>query len=98
MNLESKKVVIAGAIAGALVITPAAMAIQSTIAAPGNHSNSNSNGGGARGGGYSNSNSGNRRVADQDHPASGDNSFSRGSYENGGDGGRWVWVPAEGGR
>ncbi|MFI6361150.1 hypothetical protein ACIBG0_00225 [Nocardia sp. NPDC050630] len=95
MNLKSKKVVIAGAVAGALVITPAAMAIQSTIAAPGNHSNSN--GGGARGGGYSNSNSGNRRVADQDHAASGNNS-SRGTYESGGDGGRWVWVPAEGSR
>lgn len=94
MNLKSKKVVIAGAVAGALVITPAAMAIQSTIAAPGNHSNSN--GGGARGGGYgSNSHSGNRRVADQEHAASGDNS-SRGSYESGGDSGRWVWVPAEG--
>lgn len=93
MNLKSKKVVIAGAVAGALVITPAAMAIQSTIAAPGSHSNSN--GGGARGGGYGNSHSGNRRVADQDHAASGDNS-SRGSYESGGDSGRWVWVPAEG--
>ncbi|MFE9327757.1 hypothetical protein ACIHDR_40225 [Nocardia sp. NPDC052278] len=95
MNLKSKKVVIAGAVAGALVITPAAMAIQSTIAAPGNHSNSN--GGGARGG-YSNSNSGgSRRVADQDHAASGDNS-SRGSYESGGDSGRWVWVPSGGSR
>ncbi|MEV4240676.1 MULTISPECIES: hypothetical protein [unclassified Nocardia] len=92
MNLKSKKVVIAGAVAGALVITPAAMAIQSTVAAPGNHSNSN--GGGARGGGYSNSNSGSRRVADQDHAASGDNS-SRGGYESK-DGGRWVWVPGEG--
>ncbi|MFI7667879.1 hypothetical protein [Nocardia sp. NPDC049526] len=93
MNLKSKKVVIAGAVAGALVITPAAMAIQSTIAAPGNHSNSN--GGGARGGGYSNSNSGSRRVADQDHAASGNNS-NRGSYDNPADGGRWVWVPGEG--
>lgn len=93
MNLKSKKVVIAGAVAGALVITPAAMAIQSTIAAPGNHSNSN--GGGARGS-YGNSTSGgNRRVADQDHSASGNNS-SRGSYDNQTDGGRWVWVPGEG--
>ncbi|MEV2218677.1 hypothetical protein AB0E01_02210 [Nocardia vinacea] len=96
MNLKSKKVVIAGAVAGALVIAPAAMAIQSTIAAPGDHSNSN--GGGARGGGYSNSNSGgNRRVADQDHAATGNNS-SRGTYESGSDGGRWVWVPSEGSR
>ncbi|MEV6139413.1 hypothetical protein AB0L63_25845 [Nocardia sp. NPDC051990] len=95
MNLKSKKVVIAGVVAGALVITPAAMAIQSTIAAPGNHSNSN--GGGARGGGYSNGNSGSRRVADQDHAASGNNS-SRGTYESGGDSGRWVWVPSDGGR
>ncbi len=94
MNLKSKKVIIAGAVAGALVITPAAMAIQSTIASPGNHSNSN--GGGARGG-YSNSNSGSRRVADQDHATSGNNS-SRGTYESGGDGGRWVWVPSEGSR
>jgi hypothetical protein len=93
MNLKSKKVVIAGAVAGALVITPAAMAIQSTIAAPGNHSNSN--GGGARGGGYSNSNSGSRRVADQDHASTGNNSSSRGTYENRTDGGSWVWVPSD---
>ncbi|WP_063046171.1 hypothetical protein [Nocardia pseudovaccinii] len=92
MNLKSKKVVIAGAVVGALVITPAAMAIQSTVAAPGNHSNSN--GGGARGG-YGNSTSGgNRRVADQDHAStSADaNDNSRGSNN----GGRWVWVPGEG--
>ncbi|WP_157187563.1 hypothetical protein [Nocardia vinacea] len=94
MNLKSKKVVIAGAVAGALVITPAAMAIQSTIAAPGTHSNSN--GGGARGN-YGNSTSGgNRRVSDQDHAATGNNNSSRGSYNNPSDGGRWVWVPGEG--
>ncbi|MEU0503390.1 hypothetical protein [Nocardia sp. NPDC005998] len=96
MNLKSKKVVIAGAVAGALVITPAAMAIQSTLAAPGSHSNSN--GGGARGGGYNNGSNGSRRVADQDHAASGNNNSSRGSYENTNDGGRWVWVPSDGGR
>ncbi|WP_433202694.1 hypothetical protein ACQP1G_12725 [Nocardia sp. CA-107356] len=93
MNLKSKKVVIAGAVAGALVITPAAMAIQSTIASPGSHSNGN--GGGARGG-YSNSTSGgNRRVADQDHASTGNNNTSRGSYQNSTDGGQWVWVPSE---
>ncbi|WP_330257037.1 hypothetical protein OG874_22210 [Nocardia sp. NBC_00565] len=95
MNLKSKKVVIAATVAGALVITPAAMAIQSTIAAPGNHSNGS--GGGARGGGYGNSSrtEGSRRVSDQDHGSS--TAGSNSNYDSRGDNsGRWVWVPGEG--
>jgi hypothetical protein len=96
MNLKSKKVVISATIAGALVITPAAMAIQSTLATPGSHGNSNgSNGRGGYGAGAGNGardsfhGGGGGRRADHDSSA---NSDRNPHYESHYDGESWVWV------